>query len=61
MKQQIWEQPPNMQPWTLGQLKASIRNVAVNLDPLMIRNTFTGMVNRVNKCFGKNGNAFPDE
>ena len=61
MKQQIWEQPQNLQPQTLDQLKASITNVAANLDPQMIRNAFAGMVNRVNKCFGKNGNTFPDE
>ena len=61
MKQQIWEQPPNLQPQTLDQLKTSIRNVAANLDPQMSINAFTGMVNRVNKCFRKNGNTFPDE
>ena len=61
MKQQIWERPRNLQPQTLDQLKASITNVAAHLDPQMIRNAFTGMVNRVNKCYGKNGNTFPNE
>ena len=32
-----------------SKVEAAIRNVAANLDPRMIKNTFTGMVNRVNK------------
>ena len=61
MKQQIWERPQNLQPQTIDQLKASITNVAANLDPQVIRNAFTGMVNRVNKCYGQNGNTFPND
>ena len=61
LKHKIWSQQYNLQPTTLRQLKLAITNASNGLDPAMIRRSFNGMINRVNRCIRANGNTFPDE
>ena len=44
-----------------GQLKAAITTECQNLNPVMIRDAFRGMVDRVQKCLNVNGLTFPNE
>ena len=58
LKQAIWTKPIDQQPKNLVELRAAIVSACEELDPVMIRRAFTGMVSRARKCVEANGNSF---
>ena len=61
LKHQIWSQDVAQQPTNMRQFKGAIVAQCRNLDPVMIRDAFEGMVNRARRCLNANGNTFPNE
>ena len=57
----ILDVPVQNQPQNHNELENRLRQAYINLNPVFIRNTFSGIVTRARKFIAVSGGSFPNE